>query len=145
MPPPVIVDTGVLYAALDRDDKHHEICADWMRSQRTKAFIVPALVIAEVCYWLHESELRDNGESTFLAQLSREEQFQVYTPTRKELLRMSQLVLKYHGLGGTDASVVAAAEKFKTADIATIDRRHFAQIVPDHTGWFNLHPDGLVP
>ncbi|WP_336157223.1 type II toxin-antitoxin system VapC family toxin [Amycolatopsis sp. VC5-11] len=142
---PVIIDTGVLYAALDRTDKYHEICAEWLTSVRTRPFVVSSLVVAEVCYWLHESPLGDEGEAQFLSQLGVDQQFKLYTPSRSDLERMSHLVRKYKGLGGTDASVVAAAENYRTKDIATVDRRHFAQIIPRYVEWFNLHPEGLVP
>jgi hypothetical protein len=44
------------------------------------------------------------------------------------------------GLGGTDASVVSLAERFKTDIILTLDRRHFGAIRPRHCDAFRLLP-----
>jgi predicted nucleic acid-binding protein len=43
-------------------------------------------------------------------------------------IRIAQLVRRYRDfpLGTVDASVVAAAERLGTAQIATLDRRHFS-------------------
>jgi predicted nucleic acid-binding protein len=43
-------------------------------------------------------------------------------------------------LGGTDASVVALAERLDTPTIITLDRRHFAAITPRHREAFDLIP-----
>jgi len=44
------------------------------------------------------------------------------------------------GLGGTDASVVAIAERLEIAQIATMDRRHFAVVRPRHVNAFTRLP-----
>ena len=55
--------------------------------------------------------------------------------------RMAELVARYHDLplGTVDASVIAAAERLGTNDIATLDRRHFA-VVRSNIGALNLLP-----
>ena len=47
-------------------------------------------------------------------------------------LRIAELVARYHDLplGTVDASVVAAAERLRVTDIATLDRRHFSVVRP---------------
>lgn len=56
--------------------------------------------------------------------------------------RMAQLVERYADfpLGGSDASVVAIAERRSITTILTIDRRHFAAVRPNHIGSFELLP-----
>ena len=44
------------------------------------------------------------------------------------------------GLGGTDASLVAIAERLEIAQIATMDRRHFGVVRPRHVDAFTLLP-----
>lgn len=44
------------------------------------------------------------------------------------------------GLGGTDASVVAIAERLGIDKIATLDRRHFSVVRPRHVEAFTLLP-----
>lgn len=44
------------------------------------------------------------------------------------------------GLGGTDASLVAVAERTKTVQVATFDRRHFTVVRPQHVEALTLLP-----
>ena len=62
--------------------------------------------------------------------------------TVADYARMADLVAQYGSLplGTTDASVVAVAERFNLTDIATLDRRHFTVVRPDHTDTFTLLP-----
>lgn len=46
-------------------------------------------------------------------------------------------------VGGTDASVIATAERLGVTHIATIDRRHFTVVRPKHVESFTLLPDPL--
>ncbi len=57
-------------------------------------------------------------------------------------LRIAELVARYHALqlGTVDASVIAAAERLSITEIATIDRRHFSVVRPDHVPAFELLP-----
>jgi predicted nucleic acid-binding protein len=43
-------------------------------------------------------------------------------------------------LGGTDASVVALAERLHEAEIATLDHQHFKVVGPNHVAAFTLRP-----
>jgi predicted nucleic acid-binding protein len=43
-------------------------------------------------------------------------------------------------LGAVDASVVAAAERLGAHPVATLDRRHFTVVRPEHTAAFELLP-----
>ncbi|HMH46990.1 MAG TPA: hypothetical protein VK538_04680, partial [Solirubrobacteraceae bacterium] len=63
-------------------------------------------------------------------------------PSREDFTRMAELVEQYADfpLGGTDASVVALAERLDASIIMTLDRRHFAAIAPRHREAFELMP-----
>lgn len=56
--------------------------------------------------------------------------------------RMAQLVDQYADfpLGGSDASVVAIAERRSITTILTTDRRHFSAVRPQHVEAFDLLP-----
>ena len=41
---------------------------------------------------------------------------------------------------GTDASVIALAERLKLTDVATLDRRHFTVVRPAHVDTLTLLP-----
>ena len=55
---------------------------------------------------------------------------------------MAELAERYADLklGGTDASVVAVAERMEIDRIATYDRRHFSVVRPRHVDAFLLLP-----
>ena len=63
-------------------------------------------------------------------------------PRSEDFPRIAELVEQYAGfpLGGTDASVIALAERLDTATIITLDHRHFAAVTPRHTKAFELLP-----
>ncbi|HET9894096.1 MAG TPA: PIN domain-containing protein [Streptosporangiaceae bacterium] len=60
----------------------------------------------------------------------------------RDFARMADLVVTYGDLplGTTDASVVAVAERLKITDVATLDRRHFAVVRPNHVDALTLLP-----
>jgi len=57
-------------------------------------------------------------------------------------LRIAELVARYRDLplGTVDASVVATAERLCIREIATVDRRHFTVVRPNHVKAFTLMP-----
>jgi predicted nucleic acid-binding protein len=59
---------------------------------------------------------------------------------------MAQLVRTFASfpLGGTDASVIAVAERLGVCQSATFDRRHFPAITPNDGGHFTLLPANLL-
>jgi uncharacterized protein len=98
---------------------------------------VPATVVAEVGYLL----AREAGvrlESLFLRSLA-EGAFTPVELTTDDFSRMADLVVTYGNLplGTTDASVIAITERLKLTEVATLDRRHFTVVRPDHrtTDW----------
>ena len=56
--------------------------------------------------------------------------------------RAAELVDGYRDLplGTVDATVIAVAERLHVTTIATLDRRHFSVVRPDHTTHFELLP-----
>jgi predicted nucleic acid-binding protein len=62
--------------------------------------------------------------------------------TLADWTRVRELVTTYSSLplGGTDASVVAIAERLGAPRIATLDRRRFTVIRPRHVEAFELLP-----
>lgn len=101
---------------------------------------MPALVVAEVGY-LIARELGAPVEASFLRSLTTDT-YRVEAPTTADLVRAADLVDAYAdlGLGTTDATVIALAERLDDTDIGTLDHRHFAVVRPQHTDAFVLHP-----
>jgi uncharacterized protein len=116
-----------LYAYVDRDDRHHAACLDLLETH-PGPLLVPVLVVAEVAYLL-QTRLGVAAEARFLADLA--EGTLISEPVLAgDWLRIAELVAAYRDLplGTVDASVVAAAERLATRDIATLDRRHFTVV-----------------
>jgi hypothetical protein len=63
-------------------------------------------------------------------------------PSPEDFDRIAQLVETYADfpLGGTDASVIALAERVGAGIVVTLDRRHFAAVKPNHRDAFQLLP-----
>lgn len=141
IPQPIVVDSGPLIAIANTDDEWHTTCMEWIESVSTRQLIVPALVLAEVCYTINDRQ-GATVEAAFLRGFAASSQFVLQAPDGDALNRMAFLVEKYGDwpLGGTDASVVAIAEQYRTPYVATVDRRHFQAIVPHHVPSFTLFP-----
>ena len=132
-----IVDTGPLYAAVDADDRDHERSLNALQQYGLRLF-VPAMVVAETSY-LVGTRLGSSVEAAFLGSLS---DIDVVAPLGDDWQRIAELVQKYADfpLGGTDASVVALAERLRTDLIITLDLRHFSAIKPSHSRPWRLLP-----
>jgi predicted nucleic acid-binding protein len=138
----IVVDTGPLVAAANHDDRDHGRCVDLMggAARARRPLLVPAPVIAEVCYLL-ERERGSRIEAAFLRSF-RGRSFTLVALTLADLDRMAELVDQYADLplGGVDAAVIAIAERLNVTDVATLDRRHFSIVRPRHTKAFTLLP-----
>jgi uncharacterized protein len=132
-----VVDAGPLYAAADADDEDHAHSLSVL-SRGDLRLVVPALVVAEATYFVGR-RLGAAAESAFLSGLGA---LDVEGPTREDFVRMAALVAEYADfpLGGTDASVVALAERLGAQVVVTLDRRHFSAIRPQHREAFELLP-----
>jgi uncharacterized protein len=102
--------------------------------------LVPDLVITEVVYLL-ATRLGWQPEVRFLGDLASGD-FTLEPVHPADLLRMAELVAQYRDLplGSVDASVVAAAERLHVTEVATLDRRHFSIVRPQHIETFQLLP-----
>jgi len=120
-----VVDTGPLYAAVDRDDQDHRRSVAALE-RRGLRLVIPALVVAEACY-LIGTRLGPLVEAQFVATLA---DFDVRAPEPDDWKRIGALVQQYADfpIGSVDASVVALAERLRTRLIITLDRRHFTAV-----------------
>lgn len=100
---------------------------------------MPTLVVTEVSYLL-ATRLGWQAEVRFLGDLHAN--FVLEHPHPTDILRIAELVARYRDLplGTVDASIVAAAERLRVIEIATVDRRHFSVVRPNHAPAFELVP-----
>jgi uncharacterized protein len=133
-----ILDAGPLYAAVDADDRDHVRCAQLLL-RRDIEFVVPALVVAEVCY-LIDRDLGPTVEAEFLRGLA---DLEVVAPHVEDWQAIAALVERYSDfpLGGADASVAVLAERLGTDLIVTLDRRHFGALRMNDGLAFHLLPE----
>lgn len=132
-----VVDAGPLYAAADTDDDHHEACRAVL-SRADLRLVVPAMVVAEATYFVGR-RLGADVEAAFLQGLG---SLDIEGPAPEDFARIAELVRRYADfpLGGTDASVVALAERVGASIVITLDRRHFGAVRPTHVEAFELLP-----
>jgi predicted nucleic acid-binding protein len=101
--------------------------------------VVPALAVADVTYFIGK-RLGPRAEADFLRGLS---SFDIEAPAPEDWPRMAELVEQYADfpLGGTDASIVALAERLETDVVITLDHRHFSAVRPRHCEALRLLPE----
>jgi len=135
----LIVDTGVLLAAADNADPDHSACAEIVETSAGPLVTTP-LVVAEAAY-LIARQLGATAEARFFRSVANGD-LVIETLTSADLDRIADLVDTYTDLplGGTDAGVIALAERLDQTRIATLDRRHFAVVRPAHVDAFELIP-----
>ena len=132
-----IVDAGPLYATVDGDDDDHDRCRAVL-SRADLRLVIPALVVAEATYFVGR-RLGASTEAAFLRGLGA---FDVEGPAPEDFDRIAELVERYADLplGGTDASLIALAERTGAEIVITLDRRHFGAVKPRHREALDLLP-----
>ena len=120
-----IVDTSALVAAADRDEPQHASCVEVL-GRRDLDLVIPMLVVAEATYLVSRRH-GARAEAPFLRGLSA---IAFEPPAVDDWSVIADIVERYAdlGLGTTDASVVALAERLNTDVVVTLDRRHFGTV-----------------
>jgi predicted nucleic acid-binding protein len=134
----LVVDTNVLVAAADNADPDHVRCVAAIEGE--EPLVTTPLVIAETAYLIGR-QLGSAAEAGFFRAVAAGDlQVEIITPADAE--RIAELIERYAdlGLGGTDASLVALAERMGATRVATLDRRHFGVVRPTHAAVFEIIP-----
>ena len=136
----LILDTGPLYAALDRTDAAHQVCRRLIDAV-AEPLVVPAPVLVEVDYWIHQrlypdilvALLDDIDAGAYL----------VEDLLPADYRRVRELCNRYADadIGFVDAAVLAIVERFNEPKLATLDRRHFGFMRPRHVDALRLLPE----
>ena len=129
----IILDTGGLYAFLDRDDAVHEAACAVVEAD-PGPFVLSPFVLAELDY-LVQRRMGAEAECALLDDVDRG----VYTLVRFDDDDMSEaaaLVRAYSdlGIGVADASVVVVAARYRAIDLLSTDERHFRVVRPLRAG-----------
>jgi hypothetical protein len=125
----IVLDTGGLYAFLDRDDADHEAASAAINAD-PGPFLLSPFVLAELDYLVARRlgvpaacELLDDVDNGV---------YTLVTFGDEDLSQAAMLVKQYAdlGIGVTDASVAVVAARYRTVGLLSTDARHFRAIRP---------------
>lgn len=135
----LILDTGPLYASLDRDDQDHAACRGLIASS-SELLVIPSPVLVEVDYWIRK-RLRP-AVFDLLVQDILTGAYRVEDLNAGDYERIHEICLRFHDadIGFVDAAVLAVTERLGEHKLATLDRRHFHTLRPRHTQSLQLLP-----
>jgi uncharacterized protein len=114
------------------------------RRARFRASVVaedePELVLAETG-WLLDRQLRPAAEAALYRSVA-DGEIVMEPLSGADWTRIAELTERYSDLhlGGVDAGLIAVAARLGLATIATLDRRHFGVVRPDHARVLTLIP-----
>ena len=113
----------------------------WQTEEATEPLVIPALVLVEVDYWIHQrlhpgiliALLDDIDAGAYRVEHLRSEDFR----------RARELCDQYADadIGLVDAGVLAITERLREPKLATLDRRHFSILRPRHVAALQLLPE----
>ncbi|MBW3603392.1 MAG: PIN domain-containing protein [Actinobacteria bacterium] len=126
----LLLDSGVVYAYYDADDRWHETVRVLLDGE-SGPLVVPAVVIPEVDHLLgvrigHAAQLAMYEDLTAGVYLTVDLEAERYARILELNRRYADLML-----GFVDAAVAALSEQLGLERLATTDRRHFPAIAGD--------------
>ena len=135
----LILDTGPLYASLDRADRDHARCRELIEGCG-EALVIPAPVLPEVDYL--SSERMGPGPMIALLRDVERGAYTVADLVAEDYGRVREVMDRYADVdvGFVDAAVLALAERLREPKIATLDHRHFSVLRPRHADVLELLP-----
>lgn len=135
----LILDTGPLYAALDRSDQDHAACRGLVEAA-DEPLVIPAPVLVELDYWIHR-RLNPGVLVALLADIEAGA-YVIADLTHPDYTRVRELCDRYADadIGFVDAAVLAIVERLGESKLATLDRRHFGLLRPRHRESIDLLP-----
>jgi uncharacterized protein len=135
----LILDTGPLYASLDRSDADHVACRAMIEAA-DEALVIPSPVLVEVDYWI--SQRLHSGVLVALLDDIASGAYVVSDLVAADYDRVRELCDQYADadIGFVDAAVLATVERLNEPRLATLDRRHFGLLRPRHRDSLELLP-----
>jgi predicted nucleic acid-binding protein len=135
----VLLDTGFVYAVINRTERQHEAVINAARAVR-EPMLLPTPVIVEVAFLL----LRDIGPlavADFVGELTTTDMILV-EPEVSDYGRAAAILRQYDDahIDLVDSLIVAIAERLNIDLILTLDQRHFRMFRPKHCVAFKLLP-----
>jgi predicted nucleic acid-binding protein len=135
----LILDTGPIYASLDRGDKAHAASRRLIEAA-DELLVIPGPVMPEVDYFVRQrmgigpmlALLRDIQDGAYVVEDLRSTDYE----------RVHELMDRYADadVGFVDSAVLAITERLDEPKLATLDRRHFGLMRPRHVDSLELLP-----
>lgn len=115
---PVLLDTGVIVALLDRSERHHALCVRALEDLEQPLATCEA-VIAESCYLLRDLH---GAPETVLANVE-QGIFQIPFQLNRAAAVVRSILRKYRDLPAdfADACLIHLADELETGEILTLD------------------------
>lgn len=134
-----LLDTGFLYAGIDRTDNRHLEVKEVIDRIRGNV-ILPVPVITETTYFLSRN-MGLEAVAQFLDNL-RFSDFIIENPIHEDYIRSAEFLRKYNDakIDFVDVCIVSMSERLNISKILTIDRRHFRMFRPAHCDAFEILP-----
>lgn len=136
----LVLDTGVLYASLDRRDAAH-FATRALIEGAVESLVLPAPILVEVDYWI--SQRLHPGVLVALLDDIRAGAYELVELNAADYERVRELCDRYRDadVGFVDAAVLAIVERLNEPKLATLDRRHFSLMRPRHIEALTLLPE----
>jgi len=133
-----LLDTGLLLAVLNADDKSHLSCVKALLAEPEP--ILPDVVLPEIAYMI----LRKGNYAILIDFLHSilNGDLKIEKSTPEDLARTAEILNKYADsrIDFVDCVIAAMAERLNVQRIMTIDRRHFQLLRPKHCPYFIIIP-----
>lgn len=135
----LILDTGPLYASLDRSDADHTTCRRLIETA-DEPLVVPAPVLVEIDYWIH-ARLHVGVLVALLDDII-SGAYRVEDLRAEDYVRIREVCDRYADadIGFVDAAVLAVVERLNEPKLASLDHRHFGILRPRHVETLRLVP-----
>jgi len=132
---PVLLDTGVIVSALDKRQRHHALCLQWMEGLDRPMSTCEA-VIMESCHLLRKMV---GSSEAVLANLAHGH-FQIAFQLPRAVAEVKALMHKYRDtpIDFADACLIHMADELDTGDILTLDSDFL------HYRWRKTRPFNLL-
>jgi predicted nucleic acid-binding protein len=136
----LVLDTGPLFATLDRTDSDYRRCIDFLRNAG-ELLVIPAPVLVEVD-WLVQRRLHSGVLLALLDDIIAGA-YRVEEVLSEDTRRIRELCQKYEDadIGYVDAAVLAIVERLDEPKLVTLDRCHFGVLRPRHVEYLRLLPE----
>lgn len=121
----LVLDTGVIYAALYEDDPDHEQCAQLLQETQEQ-LVVPEPVLVEVDYWV--SQVASVDVWLAFCEDVAAGAYALWPVDGALLLKAAELQVRFKDqpIGFVDAAVLVTCEALGEDKVATLDHRHFS-------------------